>query len=185
VVAIKNAELVTMIAALPHKNCMVLMLEAGELSTDHGDLLHMEILETAARQLKIPILNFRNDWIDSILLNDLLEKLKSLSGGDKTSLLISGRYLEEQVTVCALEALAQGFDVYLLMDMIAPRNQNAKQAIEVRLYQAGAVPTSLGQFIYLWFYAETEVADKLILQKLFAQYNKANECASAAQTGLS
>jgi hypothetical protein len=174
-----------MIAALPHKNCIILRLEVGEVSTEHSDLLRLEVLETAARQLHIPILNFKNDWIDSILLNDLLEKLKSFSEVDKTCLLISGKYLEEQVTVCALEALAQGFDVYLLMDMIVPRNQNAKQAIEARLYLAGAVPTSLGQFIYLWFSAETVVADKLILQELFSQYNRVLNHASAARTGLS
>lgn len=101
-----------MIAALPHRNCIILRLEVGEVSTEHSDLLRLEVLETAARQLHIPILNFKNDWIDSILLNDLLEKLKSFSEVDKTCLLISGKYLEEQVTVCALEALAQGFDVY-------------------------------------------------------------------------
>ena len=174
-----------MIAALPHKNCMVLMLEAGGISGDHDDMLRSEILETAAKQLQIPILNFRNEWIDSIELNDLFERLKSISEGDRTCLLISGKYLEEQVTVCSLEALAQGFDVYLLTDIIVPRNQNSKQAIEARLYQAGAVPTSLGQFIYLWFSAETVVVDKLILQELFAQYNKVRDRASAAQTGLS
>jgi hypothetical protein len=174
-----------MLAALSHKNCMILTLEAGEVSTDHDDVLRLEILEAAARQLQIPVLNFRDEWIDSIQLNDLVEKLKSLSEGDKTCLLISGKHLEEQVTVCVLEALAQGFDVYLLMDMITPRNRNSKQTIEARLYQAGAVPTSLGQFIYLWFSAETEVADKQILQKLFEQYNKADDCASAPRTGLS
>ena len=69
---------------------------------------------------------------------------------------MSGAYLEDQVTVCVLEALAVGFDVLLLCDLSTARDRRLKPVLLKRLFQAGVVPSSLHKFLYIQYTAETD-----------------------------
>jgi hypothetical protein len=88
-------------------------------------------------------------------LATLIEDLKAFAKAeDRRILLLSGAFLEEQVTLCALEALVEGFDVHLLCDLMSARDHRLKPVLLLRLFQAGAVPSSLRQFLYRWQAAE-------------------------------
>ena len=54
------------------------------------------------------------------------------------------------VTFQSLEALAFGFDVYLLTDAIETLYPSIASFHWDRLYQAGAVPTSIAQMLREW-----------------------------------
>lgn len=65
-------------------------------------------------------------------------------------LLIAGSCLETAITFVALEALAYGLDVYLLMDFIEQPDKQFSQFHVQRLQQAGTVSTTFIQFLGEW-----------------------------------
>lgn len=71
-------------------------------------------------------------------------------------LLIGGAYLEDAVTFASMEALAGGYDVYLLSDLIAVSNKKYARFLWTRLFQAGAVPTTMTQLLLEWAASTTE-----------------------------
>jgi hypothetical protein len=91
--------------------------------------------------------------------DELMSELKFRAKSDnRCLLLISGTDLEDQVTVSALHALLEGFDVHLLCDTITTKNSRLEPFLLLRLFQAGAVPSSLRQFLYMWMMYETDPA---------------------------
>ena len=78
-------------------------------------------------------------------------------------LLVGGSYLETAITFVSLEALFQGFDVYLLGDLITVSTPKYERLHWQRLCQAGVVPTTLSQIIEEWGVSsvDDEIARKL------------------------
>ena len=81
---------------------------------------------------------------------DLREKLDLLEWLDSHSrpIRIDGK----------LRALAEGFNVYLLSDLIASRYRQFTRIFQMRLFQARAVPTTMGQLLLEWQTAESDAA---------------------------
>ena len=74
----------------------------------------------------------------------------ALAASDRSSLLLGGYWLDECVTFTALNALAEGYDVYLLTDASPPLDVNERYTAILRLVQAGVVPTTTKQAIREW-----------------------------------
>jgi nicotinamidase-related amidase len=85
---------------------------------------------------------------------------------ERQRLLIAGSYLESAITFVTLEALVQGFDVYLLADLISIVNRTYERLSWDRLIQAGAVPTTLSQIIAEWTVSSRDGEQVQKLQKL-------------------
>ncbi len=131
-----------------------------------------EFLESVAFNTKCPLHHFSCKWIDQAELKELMDELKQdAAKGGRRVLLVSGSHLEDQVTVCTLEALLEGFHVHLLCDIISARDDNLKSVLLLRLFQAGAIPSSLRQFLYMWLVAETEPSMTQHLRQLLEVYD--------------
>jgi hypothetical protein len=147
------------------------------LHVDHGveDSRNVNVfkyLSAVKSTVNCPLHHVSSKWIDSKSLADLISDLKrSMSDSKRNALLVSGMHLEDQITVCSLEALIEGFDVHLLCDIISARDIKLKPVLLLRLFQAGAVPSSLRQFLYMWLAAETEEPMTESLRGLLDQYD--------------
>ncbi len=109
-------------------------------------------LAIAAETFKIPFITTETSGLGFLEINSLLDRVTKQVGDIKyPRLLLAGGYLEDNVTAVCLEALARGFDVYMLADNIVARDDAYQQLLLQRLFQAGAVPTTLKQFLYQWF----------------------------------
>ena len=161
-----------MTAIIPHAKCFVLFVG----NDDHPpkeQYVSERLLREIGAKLSIPIEVLNSNWISKLKLELLFKTIKNISAPDnRTCLLIAGAYLEDQITVCTLEALAEGFDAHLLTDLITARDQGFTQTLLFRLFQAGAVPSTLKQFLYLWSAAEVgereQTAVRQVIQKYFS-----------------
>ncbi len=68
----------------------------------------------------------------------------------RACLVLCGFWLEESVTFAALNALADGFDVFALLDACPSRERNAQNHAINRLLQAGVVPLTTAQMVREW-----------------------------------
>ena len=161
-----------MTSILPHAKCIVLFVGNDDRRPKEQDSSEHLLREIGAK-LSIPVEVLNSKWISKLGLDLLFNTLKTLASPDnRTCLLIAGAYLEDQITVCTLEALAEGFDAHLLTDLIITRDERFTQTLLFRLLQAGAVPSTLNQFLYLWSAAEPceyqQTAIKEVIQKHFS-----------------
>jgi hypothetical protein len=169
--AVINVEERNVTAIVSHLQCIILHVDHGVES--QRSIRVFEYLSEVARATNCPLHRVSSQWIDSVELSILISALKhSVSGSNRTALLVCGSHLEEQVTVCSLEALLEGFDVHLLCDLIASRDQFLAPVLQQRLFQAGAVPSSLRQFLYMWRAVETDHSRALALQNLQSRYSE-------------
>lgn len=83
------------------------------------------------------------DWIYSSLG-------QAISATGRNQIITAGLWLEEAVTLLALNCLAVGFDTYVAGDATAVIDTANERAARSRLTQAGAVPTSTDQVIREW-----------------------------------
>jgi nicotinamidase-related amidase len=74
----------------------------------------------------------------------------------RSSLILAGFWLETTVTFVALPALADGFEVFLLMDATPASADASARAAADRLLQAGVVPTTVRQLIAEWIEASPD-----------------------------
>jgi hypothetical protein len=128
-----------------------------------GDHCSRKLLSDVARLSQCPMHEMSTNWITKTDLHYMVETLKR-SGG--STLAIAGYYLEDQVSLCGLTALAEGFDVHLLCDLTVSRDQSLSATLQSRLFQAGAVPSSLWQFMYMWLTEEDRPEVALALKKM-------------------
>jgi hypothetical protein len=157
-------------AILPHRLCLFLHLDSG--LDDSRNQKELEFLEYVAVNTNCPLRRVSSKWIDHSELKELMVGLKQdATDGGRRILLVSGSHLEDQVTVCTLEALLEGFDVHLLCDFISTQDVNLKPVLLVRLIQAGAVPSSLRQFLYMWLVAETDLSMTQHLRQFIEDYD--------------
>jgi hypothetical protein len=157
-------------AMMSHFQCLFLHVDHGVDDAHNNGV--SKYLTAVASATNCPIHRLSLQWIDNAALSTLIDALKrSASGSKRTALLICGSHLEDQVTVCSLEALLEGFDVHLLCDIISARDVKLKPVLLQRLFQAGAVPSSLRQFLYMWQTAETDQHMSETLRNLLENYD--------------
>ena len=72
---------------------------------------------------------------------------RALAKASRISLLICGYWLDECITFTALNALGEGYDVYLVTDASPPLEVQHRHIAILRLVQAGVVPTTTRQII--------------------------------------
>jgi hypothetical protein len=159
-----------MVGIAPRQKCLMLHLDSDETNFRVPPILGL--LKEVERETKCPLYHVISIWIGPSELRAIVKDLKQIaSEGSRNMLLVSGHYLEDQITVCCLEALIEGFDVHLLCDLIAARDSLLAPILQQRLFQAGAVPSSLRQFLYFWHAAEIEPEAASSLKILLSQYN--------------
>ena len=74
----------------------------------------------------------------------------SIHSENRSNLYICGFWLDDAVTFAALNALADGYDTYLLVDVSAARFPETREPAIERLIQAGVVPTTSFQIVSEW-----------------------------------
>lgn len=75
---------------------------------------------------------------------------EALAEQDKSALVIAGFWLEHQVVATALHALADSYDVYLVVDASPAKMRATVRLSQDRLIQAGATPVVVSQVIHEW-----------------------------------
>jgi hypothetical protein len=116
-------------------------------------------------QLDLPLCRCEDQLISAACLARIESRLTAdFCTQPRRRLLLAGRFLEEQITICALHTLALGFEVFLLKDFVEAKNSEHVLAHDMRLYQAGVVPTTLRQLLYEWLSVE-EVVERRALKR--------------------
>jgi hypothetical protein len=82
--------------------------------------------------------------------------VEALTAEDRSILILAGFWLELEILATALQALVDGYDVYLLLDATAPRCPHSSEPSLERLNQAGGTPVITSQVIHEW---SLEIAD--------------------------
>lgn len=75
---------------------------------------------------------------------------QSIAAASRNQVIIAGFWLEEAVTLLALNCLAVGYDTYVAGDATPAIDAGLEPAARTRLAQAGVVPTSVDQVIREW-----------------------------------
>jgi hypothetical protein len=89
----------------------------------------------------------------------------ALARASRLSLLICGYWLDECITFTALNALAEGYDTYLVTDASPPLEVADRNTAIMRLVQTGVVPTTTRQAIREW---AAEIPDAIQRSRLLA-----------------
>lgn len=136
-----------------------LMQGEGQRSVDYFDLV--------AKTFEVPILFSENTGLNSADIGTLLSEVLALAKDMKQPhLLLAGGYLEDDLTLVCLDALAHGLEVFILADNVFARDGKFQKIQLQRLFQAGAVPATLNQFLYQWI---NEIEDKLTQESVRAK----------------
>lgn len=85
----------------------------------------------------------RLPWINADLVGALVE-------GNRPILVLAGFWLEFQIITTALHALAESYDVYVVVDAAPAQKSSAVTPSHHRLIQAGATPVVTAQVIHEW-----------------------------------
>src|SRR5215813_414510 len=83
---------------------------------------------------------------------------EALAAQDRTILILAGLWLEHEILAAALNALVDGYDVYVLLDGSAPRSRLASMTARERLTQAGGTPITTSQVISEWSFETTDTS---------------------------
>ncbi len=92
----------------------------------------------------------------------------ALTGEDRSIVILAGFWLEHQVLDTALHALAEGYDVNVLLDASPSRCPFASQPARDRLSQAGASPVISSQVIHEWTVGAPDAANRAALGTLLS-----------------
>lgn len=90
----------------------------------------------------------------------------ALAGEDRSIVVLAGFWIEHQVLDTALHALAEGYDVNVLLDASPSRCPFASQPAQDRLTQAGASPVITSQVIHEWTVGAPDAATRAALNTL-------------------
>jgi Isochorismatase family len=80
----------------------------------------------------------------------------ALARASRSSILICGYWLDECITFTSLNALGEGYDIYLITDASPPLDVAERNMAILRLVQASVVPTTTRQVVREW---ATEISD--------------------------
>jgi hypothetical protein len=92
----------------------------------------------------------------------------ALTQEGRACLVLCGFWLERSVTFAALNALADGFDVFVLMDACPSCDRYAQGPAVDRLLQAGVVPLTTTQMVSEWAEVTSEDVRRSSLRNLLA-----------------
>lgn len=152
-----------------HQDATILLLNKNLLKLPHC-VENVQIVQqlTSYTSAKLQVCDV--DFLDlSTLKSTVAMLVQEAQQVKRTHLLVGGAYLEEQITILSLHALAEGLDVYILQDMIVARHLKYAQISMMRLCQAGIVPATLSQILYQWAALEPEEERRQKLQELSAR----------------
>ncbi|MCG8360914.1 MAG: isochorismatase family protein [Kiloniellales bacterium] len=90
------------------------------------------------------------DWPDGGTPWSNSDLITSIHGENRPNLYIGGFWLDDSVTFAGLNALADGYDTYLLTDVSVARYPETREPAIDRLIQAGVVPTTTLQIASEW-----------------------------------
>jgi hypothetical protein len=108
-------------------------------------------LKDGGTQLGLPTRSYDFAATDASTIDWATRELVQLARPENRSrLVVAGAYVESHITFLTLRALAEGFDVYLLSDLLNTREKRYARIFQMRLYQAGAVPTTMSQVVMEW-----------------------------------
>lgn len=162
----------------PEKSCILLMdparRYASRIPLDSHETLErgFAILEKSAQILQIPRYFARPDghprsdewfqtpcerngkrvydWPDGGTPWSNGDMVASIHRENRSNLYIGGFWLDDAVTFAGLNALAEGYNTYLLYDVSAARFPETRGPAVDRLIQAGVVPTTTFQIASEW-----------------------------------
>lgn len=92
----------------------------------------------------------------------------ALAEEGRACLVLCGFWLERSVTFVALNALADGFDVFVLMDACLSCDHHAYGPAVDRLLQAGVVPLTTKQMVSEWAEVASDEMRRSLLRNLLA-----------------
>ena len=136
------------------EECLVLMVKSDELTTRPRESELKIWFDSFASDLLVPVhyatigsgIDLK-DWFDA--------QIKLQATNERRRLLLGGFHLEDAITFVGLEGLVQGFDVFLLADLIDAQDPKFSEFHWHRLFQAGGVPTTMSQMLAEWKTSET------------------------------
>jgi hypothetical protein len=76
--------------------------------------------------------------------------IKHLATGGRDRLCVLGQHLDDDVSHFCLEALARGFETFILVDLTSSRQESYANLLLQRLVFAGVMPTTSYQLIAEW-----------------------------------
>jgi Isochorismatase family len=135
-------------------DCSILVVFGDDAQRDLGNRGVGLWLEALSKEFSIPLYfvkvaagqDFKTSFAGLFLRNE---------DRPVNRLLVAGTHLEDAVTFTSLHCLLQGFDVFVLVDLIAVANAKYANFHWERLFQAGGVPTTMTQILAEWELSET------------------------------
>ncbi len=91
---------------------------------------------------------------------------EALDSEDRSALILAGHWLDCEVMIAALCALADCYDVYVPLDASPERSEAAARLAEARLVQAGATPLLTAQILREWMIEASSGAQRASLMSL-------------------
>jgi hypothetical protein len=151
----------------PHGKCAFLRVGSGLNAVNVGTDV---VMRNVSSDLQVPAIEVAHGGEFSQNLEVAFAALVKLrKEQDRRFVLMSGAYLEEEISFSALRGLAEGFDIHLLADTIVARNKRLFQTHLLRLFQAGTVPTTLMQSLHFWSVETINVRERECLLASAAQ----------------
>jgi hypothetical protein len=148
------------------KRAIELLLRATEIAEVPVFLLAHDPKQTSSpygalsvpSELRFGLTQHRSPWAHKPFV-------EALATRDRTSLILAGLWLDHEILAVALNALVDGYDVYVLLDGSAHRSHLASVAARERLTQAGGTLVTTAQVIGEW---ACETADTAVRAALTA-----------------
>lgn len=138
--------------------CLLVTMNVGRALASTGRT-SAEWVMSLQESLQLPVKSYDLEILDLPMIDQIIRELVQLMGSkNRNRLLIAGADVESHITFLTLRALAEGFDAYLLSDLMASRDRQFTRIFQMRLFQAGAVPTTMSQFLLEWQTAESDIA---------------------------
>jgi hypothetical protein len=135
-----------MAARIQAGECFIIVVNSNSFTARHKGPERMNWLLLVAEKLQIPVCFVNlNSYSESEIRTQLPKIPKQGEKLIRSKLLISGSDLEQGVSLVTLEALAIGFEVFLVADLIPASDERVAKFCWDRLVQAGAVPTTVTQ----------------------------------------
>lgn len=108
-------------------------------------------LMSLQESLRLPVKSYDLEIPGLLMTDQIIRELVQLMGSkSRNRLLVAGANAESHITFMTLRALVEGFEVYLLSDQMYSRDRKFLHIFQMRLFQAAAVPTTMGQFLLEW-----------------------------------
>jgi hypothetical protein len=151
-------EYISMGATIAVSECVMLVVKDLESSEGNTESAFSDWANSVGSILKMPLsYSHRSSTGEPDVKNCFAELLAANDEFRRKRLLLCGSDLADAVTSICLEALAIGYDVFLLTDLITISDHKYSVFHWERLFQAGAVPTTMTQMMGEWILSESNI----------------------------